>query len=120
MLEAVGHDYLGDFYKATDRLLSENGLLVVQVITFPDHRYNAYRTSVDFIREYIFPGGLCPSNAALTAAMVNNSKFMVEHLENIGIPPCSLHVPIFIVSHSFRMMHALNRSSLCHNISIMA
>jgi len=84
MLEAVGHEFLGDFFRACDRLLTLDGLLVVQVITFPDHRYDAYRTTLDFIREYIFPGGLCPSNTALTSAMQKNSTFMVENLENIG------------------------------------
>jgi len=84
MLEAVGHEFLGDFFRSCDRLLTLDGLLVVQVITFPDHRYDTYRTSLDFIREYIFPGGLCPSNTALTVAMRKNSTFMVENLENIG------------------------------------
>jgi cyclopropane-fatty-acyl-phospholipid synthase len=84
MLEAVGHEYLGDFFKSCEQLLTPEGLLVVQVITFPDHRYDAYRKSVDFIREYIFPGGLCPSNAALTSAMQKSSNFHVENLENIG------------------------------------
>jgi len=84
MLEAVGHEFLGDFFKSCDQLLTPEGLLVVQVITFPDHRYDAYRKSVDFIQEYIFFGGLCPSNSALTAAMEKNSTFHVENLENIG------------------------------------
>jgi len=84
MLEAVGHEFLGAFYRACDRLLTPEGLLVVQVITFPDHRYKQYRTTMDFIREYIFPGGLCPSVTALCNAMEKNSAFQVEHLENIG------------------------------------
>jgi len=84
MLEAVGHEYLGGFYRACDTLLAPHGLLVVQVITFPDQTYEEYRTSTDFIREYIFPGGLCPSFGALTSAMLKNSGFVVESVQNIG------------------------------------
>ncbi|CAI5999471.1 unnamed protein product, partial [Closterium sp. NIES-64] len=42
MLEAVGHEYLGDFFHHCDRLLAMDGLLVVQVITTPESRYEEY------------------------------------------------------------------------------
>ncbi|CAI7890438.1 unnamed protein product, partial [Closterium sp. NIES-54] len=84
MLEAVGHEYLGDFFHHCDRLLAMDGLLVVQVITTPESRYEEYRLSSDFIKEYIFPGCCVPSLSALTDAMAKNSAFSVEELENIG------------------------------------
>jgi len=84
MLEAVGHEYLGNFFEVCDKLLKPNGLLVVQVITVPDFRYDKYRKSCDFIQKYIFRGGICPSLSALTNAMKSSSKFTVEQLENIG------------------------------------
>ena len=84
MLEAVGHEFLPEFFRHCDRLLGVDGLLVVQVITFPDSRYDEYRGNVDFIREQIFPGGLCPSLSALTAAMSSSSGLMVESVDNIG------------------------------------
>lgn len=84
MLEAVGHEYLPDFFKNTDRLLAPQGIMVVQVITTPDNRYDYYRKSADFIQEYIFPGGICPALSALTDAMKKSSSFQVEHVENIG------------------------------------
>ena len=37
MLEAVGHEYLGDFYFHCDRLLKMDGLLVVQVPPYPNN-----------------------------------------------------------------------------------
>eukprot|EP00897_Mesotaenium_endlicherianum_P008430 jgi/Mesen1/7615/ME000397S06675 len=64
MLEAVGHEFYGSFYHHCDRLLAMDGLLVLQVITTPHARYEEYRRSSDFIKEYIFPG--------------------IEHVENIG------------------------------------
>ncbi|XP_061995808.1 uncharacterized protein LOC133713792 isoform X2 [Rosa rugosa] len=57
----------------------------LQFTFFPDERYDEYRRSSDFIKEYIFPGGLLPSLSRVTSAMVASSRFSVQHLENIGI-----------------------------------
>lgn len=84
MLEAVGHEYLGAFFAACDRLLAPGGRVVLQVITIPDQRYENYRRSVDWLRRYIFPGGHLPSLSALCGAMTKNSRFTVEELRNIG------------------------------------
>jgi cyclopropane-fatty-acyl-phospholipid synthase len=84
MLEAVGHEYLGTFFAACDRLLAPGGRLVLQVITIPDQRYENYRRSVDWMRRYIFPGGHLPSLTALCEAMTKDSRFTVEELQNIG------------------------------------
>ena len=84
MLEAVGHEYLGAFFAACDRLLAPGGRVVLQVITIPDQRYENYRHSVDWMRRYIFPGGHLPSLTAMCAAMTEDSGFTVEELQNIG------------------------------------
>ena len=84
MLEAVGHEFLGDYFAACDRVLKPNGLVALQVITIPDQRYEAYRKGVDWIQKHIFPGGHLPSLSALSEAMTQRSSFYVEHLENIG------------------------------------
>ncbi len=84
MLEAVGHGYFGAFFKRLDRLLAPGGIAVIQVITIPDRRYDAYRRSHDWVRKHIFPGGLLPSLTILTRSMTRHSGLMVDHLENIG------------------------------------
>ncbi len=84
MLEAVGHEFLGAFFAACDRVLAPDGLAVMQVITIPDQRYDAYRRSTDWIQKHIFPGGVTPSLSALTQAMTRESRFVIESLENIG------------------------------------
>lgn len=84
MIEAVGHEFLGSFFKALDTMLSPDGLAVVQVISTPDSRYDRYRRGTDFIQKHIFPGGICPSLSAMTMAMAHQSDLVVEHLENIG------------------------------------
>ncbi len=85
MLEAVGHRYFGDFFRNCDRLLKPDGLAVIQTITVPDHRYDQYRKGCDWIQKHIFPGGHLPSLGALCNAMAGSSRFVVEHLEDIGI-----------------------------------
>jgi cyclopropane-fatty-acyl-phospholipid synthase len=84
MLEAVGHEYLGTFFAAIDRVLKPEGIAVIQVITMPDHRYAVYRRGCDWIQKYIFPGSLLPSLTALSQASTKSSRLLVEAIENIG------------------------------------
>ncbi|CAN6486172.1 unnamed protein product [Victoria cruziana] len=85
MLEAVGHEYMEEFFACCDSVLAEDGIFVLQFISIPDQRYNEYRRSSDFIKEYIFPGGLLPSLSRVTSAMATASRLCIEHVENIGI-----------------------------------
>jgi cyclopropane-fatty-acyl-phospholipid synthase len=84
MLEAVGHKYLGAFFKCCDRLLKPGGLVALQVITYPDQDYDRHRRQVGWITKHIFPGSVVPSLTALCNAMTADSSFIVENLENIG------------------------------------
>jgi cyclopropane-fatty-acyl-phospholipid synthase len=85
MLEAVGHQYLGAYFAALDRLLAPGGRGVIQVITIPDARYHQYRHSSDFIRRHIFPGGHLPCLAALREAAARGSRLEIRELESIGL-----------------------------------
>lgn len=85
MIEAVGHEFLGTFFATCDRLLEPDGLVVIQAITIPDQRYEAYRRGCDWIQKHIFPGALLPSLTAMCEAMTANTDLVVEHVENIGI-----------------------------------
>lgn len=85
MVEAVGHEYLGCYFQAIDKLLNIDGLTVVQAITTPEQRYESYRRGTDFIQKHIFPGGLCPSLQAMVSAMASSSSLIIEHIENIGV-----------------------------------
>eukprot|EP00268_Persea_americana_P065410 TRINITY_DN8734_c0_g1_i1.p1 TRINITY_DN8734_c0_g1~~TRINITY_DN8734_c0_g1_i1.p1 ORF type:complete len:162 (-),score=31.11 TRINITY_DN8734_c0_g1_i1:52-537(-) len=85
MLEAVGHEYMEKFFGCCESVLAEDGVLVLQFISIPDERYDEYRRSSDFIKEYIFPGGCLPSLTRVTSAMAAASRLCVEHVENIGI-----------------------------------
>lgn len=84
MLEAVGHAFYPLFFRRLDELLAPQGIAVIQTISIPDQHYEGYRRESDWIRKYIFPGGLLPSLNVLTTTMTKHSSLMVEHLENIG------------------------------------
>ena len=54
------------------------------MITTPEERYEEYRKSTDFIKEYIFPGCCCPSLQAVIAAASAASTLTLVGLEDIG------------------------------------
>jgi cyclopropane-fatty-acyl-phospholipid synthase len=84
MLEQVGHEFLGTFFKCCERLLKPQGIAVIQVITLPDYRYAEYIKGCDFIQKYIFPGGSCLSVTAFADAVTAHTKFVIDDIENIG------------------------------------
>ncbi|XP_025679805.1 uncharacterized protein [Arachis hypogaea] len=84
MIEAVGHEYMEEFFGCCESLLVDDGLLVLEFISIPDQRYNECRRSSDFLKEYIFHGGCLPSLNRITSAMAATSRLCVEHTENVG------------------------------------
>ncbi|MDQ5978468.1 MAG: cyclopropane-fatty-acyl-phospholipid synthase, partial [Verrucomicrobiota bacterium] len=84
MLEAVGHRYLPDFAAAMDRLLKPDGLLALQYITVPDHRYDALRSGVDFIQKHIFPGSLLLSVNRLNGLLADHGGLVLHAFEDLG------------------------------------
>ncbi len=61
MFEAVGERFWGTYFSKLSSLLKSNGKAVIQTITMNEHDFPRYRKSGDFIRSYIFPGGMLPS-----------------------------------------------------------
>ncbi len=106
MLEAVGHENLGEFFACCDKLLKPEGLVVLQVITIPDKRYDRQRCHANWIQKHIFPGGLLPSLTAMCSAMTKYSGLQVEHIENIGV-----HYAETLNQWRQRFMAALNTLS---------
>mmetsp|Transcript_40810 Transcript_40810/g.84913 ORF Transcript_40810/g.84913 Transcript_40810/m.84913 type:complete len:637 (-) Transcript_40810:1441-3351(-) len=85
MIEAVGHDHLGEFFWAVEQVLAQDGILVMGAITTPEQRYETYIRSTDFINTIIFPGSCCPSLHALVDTAYKNSCLTLEHIDNIGL-----------------------------------
>ncbi|MEJ2467964.1 MAG: cyclopropane-fatty-acyl-phospholipid synthase [Campylobacterales bacterium] len=81
MFEAVGREYFDVFFRKCESLLAENGVLVMQVITMPDQRYDAYCKGTDFIQKYIFPGGHLPSVAKILETTSRHTRLNLQHME---------------------------------------
>jgi cyclopropane-fatty-acyl-phospholipid synthase len=83
MIEAVGYGYMETFLACCARLLKPHGMLLLQGITMPDHLFDRYKYSVDFISRYIFPGSCLTSVASLTGAAARATDLRLVHLEDI-------------------------------------
>ena len=65
MFEAVGERYWPQYFQVLSERLKRGGKAVLQVITIRDDLFSGYRTRSDFIRQYVFPGGMLPSLSGL-------------------------------------------------------
>lgn len=61
MFEAVGERFWQTYFSKVGSLLKRDGKAVIQTITMNDEDFPRYRRGGDFIRSYIFPGGMLPS-----------------------------------------------------------
>lgn len=61
MFEAVGERWWPTFFGRVKELLEPGHAAGLQVITIPDKDFEDYRRRSDFIRRYVFPGGMLPS-----------------------------------------------------------
>jgi cyclopropane-fatty-acyl-phospholipid synthase len=84
MIEAVGHQFHETYFRKCCELLKPNGQMLLQAITIADQRYDCYKTSVDFINKYIFPGGCLTSVTDMTRTMTEHTDMRVIHVEDIG------------------------------------
>jgi cyclopropane-fatty-acyl-phospholipid synthase len=61
MFEAVGERYWPQYFATVAARLKHGGKALVQSITIAEPHFERYRSTTDFIQEYIFPGGMLPS-----------------------------------------------------------
>jgi cyclopropane-fatty-acyl-phospholipid synthase len=61
MFEAVGEHYWPQYFATVAERLKQGGRAVIQTITIRDELFSGYRSRSDFIRHYVFPGGMLPS-----------------------------------------------------------
>lgn len=84
MIEAVGHEFLPEYFSKCASLLKQDGQMLIQGITMPDQRYPQYLKTSDFIQQFIFPGSCVPSLTAMVEAITKASDMRVNHIEDIG------------------------------------
>ena len=63
MFEAVGEHYWPAYFATVAERLKRGGRAIIQTITIKDELFPGYRTRSDFVRHYVFPGGMLPSLA---------------------------------------------------------
>lgn len=85
MIEAVGKEYLPNFFEKCSSLLKPDGLMLLQSITIDDRRFESYSKDVDFIQKHIFPGGFLPSQYELNRHLKRYTDMMIRDLHDIGI-----------------------------------
>ena len=83
MIEAVGYNYISDFFNKASSLLKPDGLMALQGITYNDQNFNTYKNSVDFIKKYIFPGSCLISISQITEAIKTKTDLNLIDLEDI-------------------------------------
>lgn len=84
MIEAVGAEFYGAFFKKCAGLLKPGGRLALQAITIEEPFYGTARKEADFIKRYVFPGSNIPSVGALVSAAGREGNLTLVHLEEWG------------------------------------
>src|SRR5450830_690471 len=90
MFEAVGERFWPQYFDTVAARLRSGGKALIQSITIAEHYFERYRNSSDFIRQYIFPGGMLPSpqrfcSEARRAGLstVDQYRFGVDYAETL-------------------------------------
>jgi cyclopropane-fatty-acyl-phospholipid synthase len=84
MFEAVGLRHYDDFFRACDRLLEPDGLMLLQTITVDDWRFRDYLGTPSWISKYIFPGAELASVAEILASLARVTTLSLHHAQQIG------------------------------------
>lgn len=77
MIEAVGERYWPSYFDVLKRNLADGGRVVLQAITVKDSFFETYKTSSDYIRQYVFPGGMLLSDSII-AQQANTAGLSVR------------------------------------------
>lgn len=84
MLEAVGDDFLEDYFEQCNRLLKPEGLLGLQIITCPDSRYEQLKRGTDWSQKHIFPGSLLLAQHRVAEAMEQVGSLFLHSWEEFS------------------------------------
>jgi cyclopropane-fatty-acyl-phospholipid synthase len=88
MIEAVGWQYFDQYFRTCDRLLSDDGLFLLQAITVDDRLYEIEKASQSFANTHVFPGGCLPS-----LKRIADSVGTVTQMREIWLEDITAHYP---------------------------
>jgi len=83
MIEAVGYEYISEYFRKLSSLLKPDGLMALQGITYNDQNFDTYKDSVDFIKKYIFPGSCLISISQIIDVIKNKTDLSMIDMEDI-------------------------------------
>ena len=83
MIEAVGYQFIPQYFSKISSLLKPDGLVAIQGITYNDQNFEKYKNSVDFIKKYIFPGSCLISIAQISDVIRNYTDLAIVDMEDI-------------------------------------
>jgi len=83
MIEAVGWQNFGTFFRRCSELLKSTGAMALQAITIDDRAYELEKAKRTFIKSRIFPGGALPSVEVMTREVARSTDMRAVHLEDI-------------------------------------
>ena len=83
MIEAVGYEYISEYFRKLSSLLKPDGLMALQGITYNDQNFDTYKDSVDFIKKYIFPGSCLISVSQIIDVIKNKTDLSMIDMEDI-------------------------------------
>ncbi len=86
MVEAVGWRNFSTFFRRCSKLLTPDGLMLLQAITIGDQAFHAEKATRSFIRTYIFPGGCLPSMEVISRNVARHTD-----LRQIGLDDITAH-----------------------------
>ena len=104
MIEAVGWQYFDDFFRTCDRLLTDDGLMLLQAITIDDGIYEIEKGAKSFANTHVFPGGCLPSEGLIAGCLER-----VTDMKQVWIDDITAHYPPTLAAWRERFFAAWER-----------
>ena len=83
MIEAVGESHWPTYFRTLYDRLKPGGIAAIQGITISEANYETYRSGVDFIQRYIFPGGMLLTKTIMKEQAAR-AGLILERVETFG------------------------------------
>lgn len=83
MIEAVGEKHWPAYFRTVFDRLKPGGIAAIQGITIAEANYAAYRSGVDFIQRYVFPGGMLLTKSIIKE-QAQMAGLVLERVETFG------------------------------------
>jgi cyclopropane-fatty-acyl-phospholipid synthase len=84
MLEAVGYEFLDEYFSKLKTYCKPNGILVIQTISLIKKNHDKQLKESDFLREYIFPGSNCNSFESISKS-AEKFDWNIQDVKEIGL-----------------------------------